>query len=110
MYSLTILCCESVMGAKWGLVPHKTNIVKGLRNFQLLSEIYICLMEGKKRKRIREMIRKKWPKERKGTENRMFGCISKKNNNNKGTDLKKRKEKEKERRGTENTIYVCGCM
>ena len=40
----------------------------------------------------------------------MFGCISKKNNNNKGTDLKKRKEKEKERRGTENTIYVCGCM
>ena len=50
MYSLTILCCESVMGAKWGLVPHKTYIVKGLKNFQLLSEIYICIMEGKKKK------------------------------------------------------------
>ena len=49
MYSLTILCCESVMGAKWGLVPHKTNIVKGLKKFQLLSEIYICIMEGKKK-------------------------------------------------------------
>ena len=50
MYSLTILCYESMMGAKWGLVPHKKNIVKELRNFQLLSEIYICLMEGEKKK------------------------------------------------------------
>ena len=68
------------MGAKWGLVPHKTNIVKGLKNFQLLSEIYICIMEGEKKKA------KEWgkwlgkndqkkEKERKGTENRMFGYI-----------------------------------
>ena len=55
------------------------------------------------------MIRKKWPKERKGTENRMFGCISKKNNNNKGTDLKKKKRK-RERKKRDRKYYLCMCL
>ena len=56
------------------------------------------------------MIRKKWPKERKGTENRMFGCISKKIIIIRERIWKKEKKKRKKEEGQKILfMYVFGC-